>query len=646
MGAIESAGFVMTALNFVGLFRHVVVAEIGPPLWDWYFFVDAPKLARSQKTYISSLHMGLNPEASASEVQTALSGQKPAFLRAAVFSAVIGVLMLASPLYMFQVYDRVVNSRSLMTLGMITLLLVLVYVVLEVLQWARQGVLRQAAEGFDLALGSRVFDAVFRANLSGVRNLGARGLHDFTTVREFISSPVMGGILDIPMALLLIGVIFWIDPILGCFGLVSAAIQGGVTFFNKKSADPPLAKANRLSNQAQSFIEASLKNGEVVQAMGMTGGLRQRWLKQQKELLLYQAQASDRAGVYSSLSKYVQLVSGSLMLGLGAALLLSGHFTGSPGLILVASLVAGRALAPLTQVIIGWHSVINARESLTRLKELLSKIPAFEPGLPLPAPTGRLVAEYVTARVPGVSSGKPVVHNVFFDIPPGKMLAIIGPSASGKSSLAHLLVGAWPCLGGTVRLDGVDVHTWDKQELGPYIGFLPQDVALFEGTVAQNIARFGKPESDKLKAAASITGLHEHILALPQGYNTRIGSDGVRLSGGMRQRVGLARAIYGSPRLVVLDEPNANLDEAGEVALANTLQILRTAGATVVVITHRKNLLAMADLALLLVNGEPKAFGPRNEVLAALQGPAPQRPATPRAPVIGMRPGLRPLPMA
>ena len=589
----------------------------------------------------------MNPEASVSEVQAALSGQKPAFLRAALFSAVIGLLMLAPSLYMFQVYDRVVNSRSIMTLGMLTLLLVLVYIVLEVLQWARQGVLRQAAEGFDLALGKRVYDAVFRANLSGARNLGLRGLRDFTAVREFISSPVMAGLLDIPMALLLIGVIFWIDTLLGCFGLLSAAIQGAITFFNKRSSASPLAKANALSNQAQSFIEASLRNGEVVQAMGMAGGLRQRWLKQQKELLLHQAQASDRAGVFSSLSKYVQLVSSSLMLGLGAGLLISGHFTGSTGLILMASIVAGRALAPLTQVIIGWHSVVGARESLTRLKELLSKIPDSKSGLSLPAPTGRLVAEYVTARVPGVSSGKPVLHNVFFDVPAGKMLAIIGPSASGKSSLAHLLVGVWPCLAGTVRLDGVDVHTWDKRELGPYIGFLPQDVSLFEGTVAQNIARFGMPDIDRLKTAATITGLHEHILALPQGYNTRIGGDGVKLSGGMRQRIGLARAVYGSPRLVVLDEPNANLDEAGETALANTLQVLRSAGATVVVITHRKNLLAMVDMALLLVDGQPKAFGPRNEVLAALQGPAPQRSVNaPRAPVIGMRPGVKPLAMA
>ncbi len=577
------------------------------------------------------------------DVPAALSGQKPAFLRAAVFSVVIGALMLAPSVYMLQIYDRVVTSRSLMTLGMLTLLLALVYAVLEVLQWARLGVLRQAGRGFDLALNRRVYEAVFQANLHGAKNLGLRGVHDFTAVREFLSSNVMAGLLDIPMALLLIGVIFWIDALLGCFSLVSAFVQGALTFFNKRSSAEPLAKANAISGQTQNFIEASLKNGEVVQAMGMAGGLRQRWLKRQKELLLHQANASDRAGVFGSLSKFVQLSSSSLMLGLGTWLLLSEDFNGSPGLVLMASILAGRALAPLTQVIFGWQSVINARVSFVRLQELLTKIPESEPGLELPAPKGRLVAEYVTARVPGATSGKPVLSNVFFDVPPGRMLAVIGPSASGKSSLAHLLVGAWPCLAGTVRLDGADVHTWDKRELGPWIGFLPQDVALFEGTIAQNIARFGKPDADKLEAAAMITGLHEHILAFPQGYDTRIGKEGVMLSGGMRQRVGLARAIYGSPRLVVLDEPNANLDEAGEAALINTLQELRSVGATVVVITHRKNLLAMADLALLLVNGESRAFGPRNEVLAALQGGNPQAQGkSSHTPVIGMRPGLNP----
>jgi ATP-binding cassette subfamily C exporter for protease/lipase len=562
----------------------------------------------------------MNPETSATEVRLALGKQSPIFRHAAAFSAVIGLLMLAPSFYMLEVYDRVVNSRSVMTLAMLTILLALGYVVLGVLQWARQGVLRQAAEGFDATLGERVYGAVFQANLRGARGLGLRGLRDFNTIRDFICSAIVAGVMDIPMALLLVGVIFWIDPVLGWFGLGSAALQGVITFFNKQSADGPLAKANNLASQAQNFVEASLKNGEVVQAMGMADGLRQRWLKMQRELLRHQAVASDRAGIFTALSKYVQLVSSSLMLGLGAWLLISGNFVGSAGLVLMASILAGRALAPLVQVIMGWRNVVAAREAYARLTSLLENIPATEAGLPLPAPKGRLSVEGITARAPGMApTSKPVLRNVTFDMPPGKMLVVVGPSASGKSSLSHMLVGAWPCLAGTVRLDGVDMFAWNKLELGPHVGFLPQDVALFDGTVAQNIARFGELDHTKIKMAAKITGLHKLIKALPQGYSSRIGDDGVVLSGGMRQRIGLARAIYGFPRLVVLDEPNANLDEAGDAALMHTLQVLRSAGVSVVVMSHRKNLLAMADLMLIMMDGESKAFGPPAAIIKALE---------------------------
>ncbi|MDR1661154.1 MAG: type I secretion system permease/ATPase, partial [Azoarcus sp.] len=355
----------------------------------------------------------MNPGIPASEVRLALGKQKPAFMRAALFSVVIGVLMLAPSFYMLEVYDRVLNSRSVMTLAMLTLLLALVYVVLEVVQWARQGVLREAAEGFDVALGGRVYEAVFLANLHGARAIGQRSLRDFSTVRDFICGAVIAGIMDIPMALLLIGVIFYIDPVLGWFGLASALVQGVITFFNKRSAQAPLAKANTLSSHARAFVESSLKNGEVARAMGMSEGLRQRWLSVQKDLLSHQALASDRAGVFTALSKYVQLVSSSLMLGLGAWLLLGGHFSGSEGLILMASILAGRALAPLVQVIIGWRSVVDAREALARLEELLTRVPAAVPGLPLPAPQGRLTLEHVAARAPGVgATGKLVLRNV------------------------------------------------------------------------------------------------------------------------------------------------------------------------------------------------------------------------------------------
>jgi ATP-binding cassette subfamily C exporter for protease/lipase len=564
------------------------------------------------------------------EVRKALWAQKPFFLRAIAFSLAIGFLMLAPSFYMLEVYDRVVNSRSIMTLSMLTLLLALAYFVLEFLQWARLGTLRQAAERFDDALGLRVYEAVFHANLAGARGLGMRGLRDFASARDFICSAAATALMDIPMALLLIGVIFWIDPALGWFSLVSACIQAGIAALNRRAAGPPLARANSAGAQAQGFILAALRNGEAVQAMGMSEGLRQHWLKLQEEMLLNQARASDRGSAYSTLSKYVQLISSSMMLGIGSWLIITGAFAGSSGLMLMASILAGRALAPLVQVIAGWRNVANVQESMERLETLLDRIPARPPGLPLPAPAGLLQVEQAAAVAPGTTVT--ILHNVSFAVPPGRILVIAGPSASGKTSLAHLLVGAWPCASGKVRLDGVDVHAWNKRELGPHVGYLPQDVALFDGTIGENIARFGAPCPERIEEAARRTGLHDYIRALPQGYDTEVGTEGAVLSGGMRQRVGLARAIYGNPRFVVLDEPNSSLDDAGEAALTATLESLRAAGTTIVLITHRTSLLAIADLMLVLVDGEAKLFGPRGDVLAALQNPPqPRRPDAPRA---------------
>jgi ATP-binding cassette subfamily C exporter for protease/lipase len=577
------------------------------------------------------------------EARQAIREQKPFFQRAIAFSVAIGALMLSPSFYMLEVYDRVVNSRSVMTLAMLTLLLALSYFVLEFLQWARTGTLRLAAEGFDEKMRTRVYDAVFRANLSGARATGLRGLQDFANVRDFISGGSAAALMDIPMALLLIGVIFWIDTTLGCFSLVSACLQAGIAALNKRASGPPLGKANEASTRAQNFVQAALRNGEVVQAMGMAEGLRQHWLTAQEDMLGNQAKASDRGSLYSTLAKYVQIVSGSLTLGIGSWLILSGVFGGSPGVMLMASIITGRALAPLVQVISGWRNVANARSALERLEALLARIPARSPGLALPPPKGLLQAEQASAVAPG--STIPILHNLSFAVPPGKTLAIVGPSASGKSSLAHLLVGVWPCASGKVRLDGVDIFTWDKEELGPYLGYLPQDVALFDGTLAENIARFGKVDLDRVEEAARRVGLHEIIQTMPQVYDTEVGAEGVVLSGGMRQRVGLARALYGNPKLVVLDEPNANLDDAGEAALVAALNQLRADGVTVALITHRTSLLDVADLMLALFDGEAKLFGPRNEVLAALRGqgqPAPAR-AAPAAPTPA--PAARPQPV-
>jgi len=563
-----------------------------------------------------------SPETSPQEMRLALQAQKPAFLHAVWFSVAIGLLMLSPSFYMLEVYDRVVNSRNVMTLAMLTLLLVLAYAVMECLQWARNGVLRHAAVEIDDQLATRVHEAVFQANLRGEWQLALRGLRDFAAARGFIASNALAALMDIPMALLLILVIFWVDPLLGWFTLASAVLQGGITFFNQRASGALLAKAGDLNAQAQSFAQSALYRHEAALAMGMTDHLRQRWLIWQKEMLRHQAMASDSAGLYTALSKYVQQATGSLVLGLGGWLVITGEFASSVGMALMASILAGRALAPLVQTILGWRNIAEAKYAFTRLENLLAAIPAPKLSLSLPPPKGMLKAEQATIIPPGAAI--PALRGISFAISSGQILAIVGPSAAGKSTLLHALTGAWPCAGGSIRLDGADVFAWDKRELGKYVGFLPQNTALFGGSIAENIARFGDFERDEVEHAARQVSVHDDILALPDGYDMDIGVEGETLSGGMRQRIGLARALYGNPRLIVLDEPDAHLDEAASLALRETLLEARDSGATIVVTTHRPRLLEIADWILVLADGQQKGFGPAKEILAALRQPVAQ----------------------
>jgi ATP-binding cassette subfamily C exporter for protease/lipase len=340
--------------------------------------------------------------------------------------------------------------------------------------------------------------------------------------------------------------------------------------------------------------------------------------------------ASDKGAGYQSVSKFMQLALNSAILGVSVLLQINGQFRGSGGLMIVASTLGGRVLAPLVQIVSQWRSLVNARDAWGRLEGFLAQVPAKTAGMPLPPPRGMLTVENLMAAAPG--STAPIIRNVAFALPPGEMLAVVGPSASGKTTLARLLVGLWPAAGGKVRLDGVDVFSWDKTELGPHVGYLPQGVELFEGSLADNIARFGEVSMAKVEAAARLVGLHEFITNLPGGYNSPVGRDGGKLSGGQRQRVALARAMYGDPVFVVLDEPNSSLDDAGDAALAQAITLQKGRGTTFVVMTHRTSVLAVADKMLVLLDGAQQAFGPRDEVLAALskaqqQARPPARPA-------------------
>jgi len=572
--------------------------------------------------------MAIKPGDKPSELRAALDAQQSLIKQVVFFSFFTNLLVMTPTLYMLEVYDRVVNSRSGMTLAMLTLLIIAAYAVMEMLEWVRSRVLHEAAVKFDVRIGSRVFDALFEANLRRVPGVSAQLLNDLRTVREFIYSPAATALMDVPLAMLYIVAIFLIDPVLGWMSVIGACMQVGLAWLTERDTQAPLARANQAAIAAQNYAANSLRNAQVIGAMGMQAGIHERWLKRQNEFLSLQAQASDKAGSYASMAKFVQLAQSSLLLGGGCWLIIEGAFPGGGGMMIVASTLGVRVLAPIVQVIGTWRQVVNARDAWARVDRLLAAVPVREPGMPLPPPRGLLSVEGVVATAPG--SQLPILRGITLSVPPGKVLAMIGPAASGKSTLARLMVGVWPTASGKLRLDGVEIFPWNKAELGPCIGYLPQEVELFDGTLAENIARFGEPDHDAVEAAARAVGVHEQILALPEGYDTDIGEEGAVLSGGMRQRIGLARAIYGGPRLVVLDEPNSNLDEAGEQALLQTLLALKAQGTTIVIVTHRTTVLPAVDLMLVLQDGQAKAFGPRDEVLASLQRGVQAASAAPR----------------
>jgi ATP-binding cassette subfamily C exporter for protease/lipase len=401
-----------------------------------------------------------------------------------------------------------------------------------------------------------------------------------------------------------------------------------VAWLNERSTKPPLMEANRSAIASQQYADGSLRNAQVIESMGMLRDIHARWMDKQREFLGLQAKASESAAGFQAVSKFLQTTLSSGLLGLACWLLLHGTLNGGDVMMIMASVFGGRVVAPLVQAVSQWQSVVNVRDAWGRLDQLLRVVPEQVAGMPLPAPRGMLQVEPLVAGAPG--SAAQILRGVSFALNPGEVLAVVGPSASGKTTLARVLMGLWPTMMGKVRLDGADVFAWDKAELGAHVGYLPQGVELFDGTVAENIARFGVVEPHKVEAAARAVGLHDFIMALPQGYESPVGSDGAMLSGGQRQRVGLARAIYGDPVFVVLDEPNSSLDEEGDAALANAIRWMKSRGTTFVVMTHRTSVLAVADKMLVLRDGQMQAFGPRDEVLAALQKAQQQAQQTPQ----------------
>lgn len=544
------------------------------------------------------------------------------FYSVAAFSFVINFLALTPPLYMLQVYDRVLKSENVTTLVMLTILVVGLYALQALLQWVRSLVLVRVGNRFDMLLNQRVFTAAFERNLRQEKGDPAQAMQDLSRVRQFFSGNTLVSFFDVPWTPIYVAVAFIVHPLLGIINVIGVVVLIIMAWMTHASTNQPLDEANKASMQAGNFANTHLNNAEVIEAMGMLPGMRKRWFDHYHRSLGMQSLAAHRSDRIRSVTRFIRISLQSIILGAGALLVLEGEITA--GMMIVCSILMGQALRPVEQAIGSWKQAVASRSAYERLDAILDNAPPRNDSLSLPAPTGRLELDNVFAAPP---SGKDMVINgMTFSVEAGDTVGLVGPTGAGKSSLARLLVGVWGARVGTVRLDGADIYRWDKEELGPYIGYLPQDVELFDGTVAENIARFTEPDSDMVVRAAKQAGVHDMILHLPQGYETRLGANGSALSGGQRQRVGMARAVYGDPTLVVLDEPNSNLDDAGEAALIQTLKALHMRGATVIIITHRTNVLSAVNKLLVMQNGGIVLYDERSQVLKKLEQQKAQAP--------------------
>lgn len=549
------------------------------------------------------------------ELLRVLLSFRKAFLALGIFSAIVNILLLVPALYMLQVYDRVLMSRNQNTLLMLTILMLMMYLLVGLLEWSRSQVMIRMGNVMDNRLSGRVFAATFSKVLALGSGNSSQPFHDLTNVRQFLTSAGLFAFFDAPWTPLYIIVIFMLHPMLGVFSIACALFLLGMAVLTEVGSRSPLSEANRVYNTASSFAAVNFRNAEAIEAMGMLPNVKRHWLPRHETFLKLQQKASERASLIHAVTKFSRLSFQSLILGAGAYLAIKDIIT--PGGMIAASIIMGKALSPIDMAIGTWKQFVSARGSYKRLEELFNRFPERETGMSLPPPRGMVIVSHLTGGAPGTN--KPILRDINFQANVGEVTAIIGPSASGKSTLAKYLVGVWQPMAGVVRLDGAEISKWSREEIGPYIGYLPQDIELLDGTVAQNIARFGEVDSEKVVEAAKIAGVHDMILQFPNGYDTQIGEGGSFLSGGQRQRIGLARAVYGDPVLIVLDEPNSNLDDAGEVALVQALYRLKSAQRTLFVITHKTSILSIVDKILLLTNGTVAAWGPRNEVLAALQ---------------------------
>jgi PrtD family type I secretion system ABC transporter len=534
------------------------------------------------------------------------------FLSVGLFSLLINLLMLTVSIYMMQVFDRVLASGSGATLVYLTLIAVGAIALLAGLDAVRTRLLGRASLWLEHKLAPATFGRAVESALTD-QPYRTEALRDLGTLRSALSGPAVLALVDAPWVPIYLAVIYLLHPLLGHIALAGALGLFSIALLNHAATQHLLHQANAASVTSLHRAEASVRNAEVVDAMGLLPGLTQRWAGIHDVGLVLHARAGDRAAVIQALSRFSRLAVQIALLGAGAWLVLQHELTG--GAMIAGSIIMGRALAPVEQAIGTWKQVVAAREAYRRLTAFFAR-PAYRPdGMPLPAPRGHLTVENLSYGVPGKP---PILRSISFALPSGEALAIIGPSAAGKSTLARLLVGSRKPNAGTVRLDGADLFTWPRAEIGRYVGYLPQDVELFAGTVRENIARLTEADPARIVEAAQMAQAHDLILRLPDGYDTQIGEQGTILSAGQRQRIALARALFGQPRLIVLDEPNANLDSEGEEALCQAIAAIKQTGAAVIVIGHRPSTLAQVDKVLVLRQGTVELFGPRQAVLDRL----------------------------
>ena len=573
------------------------------------------------------------------EIQRALRLCRGSFLTVVLFSFCVNLMALAIPLFLLQLYDNVLPSKSIDTLIMLVLIVILALAVTNVLDALRREILARIGQWLDDRLQLTVLGASFQAALRNDNATAAQAWRDLSGIRAFLGGAAMIPLLDAPWAPIFVGALFLVHPLVGFIGLVGASFLFALALVNELITRQPLALANAAQVKSQSRLDAMLRNADIIKSMGLLDGAARLLLKDKLDTAEANAAAGQRAGVIIGISKFARGVIQVVIMG-AAAWLVIEHAV-SPGAIFACSILLSRALGPVENVINIWRALTTTRLAYRRLVSVLAAFPAGDEAMPLPAPCGVIEVEKVTYLPPGAET--PALRQVSFQIAAGEVLGIAGPSGAGKSTLARMLAGTLAPTVGHVRLDGADMDVWLRAGGASHIGYLPQDVELFEGTVKHNISRLREADPDEVIAAAKLVGMHDTIMRLPKGYDTEIGESGVRLSGGQRQLIGLARALFGGPRLVVLDEPNASLDRSGEEALARVVKHLRSIGSTVIMIAHRVHVLDGTDKLLLLRSGAAFAFGPSDKIMRRLQagagggGAAPRpRPASgPRKPMPG-----------